>query len=568
MVLTRLSMAGLALLAMTASLVAGQQPARQPVDQPPSAQKTPPRDTAARGDEAKGTAILRGTVTVGKAGTPVRRAVVWARSLTGGATAVASTDDRGRFEIRDLRAGRYNVTAMKSGLLTGAPRTDGDSPRQQLVDVVDGQVIDKLAIVMSRGGVISGRVVDEFGDPMVGARVAPMLVVSTSAGRSTLPGATFLTDDHGVFRAHTLAPGEYLVSVMAPYAPRGVEVTGSVDAGYVTTYYPGVDAAGDARAVIVAADSETAGVNFAMAASRLARVSGRVVLSTGEAATIGTVRLLPADAALARVSAVDARMATVADGHFTIQAVPPGVYQVLARFGEEFGLAPLTVTGTDIDGVDVSTSRGATVRGTIRLLEDGGPQPLPNEIRIDLQPVNLNDGFPRAIAEPVRPDGRFEMRDVFGAQYFRMSTTGGRFFLDSILHRGVEVTDSAIDTARGTVLDGFEVVLTTRHTVLSGTVAGSTADVSAGAPVLVFDQDSRRWRTGSRFVRMIAATREGAFEFIGLPPSDYFVIALSSMQPGHMQDATFLESVSRDAQRVTLRLGEPATQSLQVVRRP
>ena len=70
----------------------------------------------------KGTAIIRGYVTALTTGTPLRRAQVRAMSMDGtGGDGVTSTDAEGRFEIRELPAGRYSVTAMNNAMV----RPDG-----------------------------------------------------------------------------------------------------------------------------------------------------------------------------------------------------------------------------------------------------------------------------------------------------------------------------------------------------------------------------------------------------------------------------------------------------------
>lgn len=67
----------------------------------------------------KGTAIIRGYVTAVATGSPVRRAQVRAMSMDGrGGGGVTSTDAEGRFEIKELPAGRYSISASKGGFVT------------------------------------------------------------------------------------------------------------------------------------------------------------------------------------------------------------------------------------------------------------------------------------------------------------------------------------------------------------------------------------------------------------------------------------------------------------------
>ena len=87
---------------------------------------------------------------------------------------MTTTDADGRFEMKELLAGRYSVTATKAGYVTmqyGQRR-----PEQQgtMLEILDGQLVEKIAFSLPRGGVIVGRVLDEFGEPMAGAQVSAL----------------------------------------------------------------------------------------------------------------------------------------------------------------------------------------------------------------------------------------------------------------------------------------------------------------------------------------------------------------------------------------------------------
>ena len=84
---------------------------------------------------------------------------------------VATTDAQGRFEVRELAAGRYTLTASKGGFVTlqYGQRRPGESGTP--LELGDAQTLDKLIIGLPRGSVISGRITDEFGEPVVNAAV-------------------------------------------------------------------------------------------------------------------------------------------------------------------------------------------------------------------------------------------------------------------------------------------------------------------------------------------------------------------------------------------------------------
>ena len=70
-----------------------------------------------------------------------------------------------------------------------------------------------LALGLPRGSVITGRIVDEFGEPLTGAQVRVLRYGYAAGARRLLPaGQSDRTDDQGTFRVFGLPPGEYVVS--------------------------------------------------------------------------------------------------------------------------------------------------------------------------------------------------------------------------------------------------------------------------------------------------------------------------------------------------------------------
>src|SRR5690349_21129519 len=77
----------------------------------------PPRGGRAVVDEPKGTSVIRGTIVAADSGSPLRRAQVRV-SGQGVPARLATTDAQGRFEIKELPAGSYNISAQKAGFVS------------------------------------------------------------------------------------------------------------------------------------------------------------------------------------------------------------------------------------------------------------------------------------------------------------------------------------------------------------------------------------------------------------------------------------------------------------------
>ncbi|MFP5380377.1 MAG: carboxypeptidase regulatory-like domain-containing protein, partial [Vicinamibacteria bacterium] len=187
------------------SAAAAQPPQPVPPGSPapgvPGGQATPARAGAARADApATGTAVLRGYVVAADTGEPVRRAIVRAMAANAGGS-MTSTDAEGRFEFRDLPAGRYMLSASKGGYVGVQYGQRRPNQSGTPLDLRDGEVIEKIAIALPPGSVITGRVFDDFGDPVSGVMVSAMRYRSMGGRRQLGPaggeGAMSRTDDQG-----------------------------------------------------------------------------------------------------------------------------------------------------------------------------------------------------------------------------------------------------------------------------------------------------------------------------------------------------------------------------------
>jgi hypothetical protein len=94
----------------------------------------------------------------------------------------------------------------------------------RVVTIASGQSIRDLVITMTPTGVITGRVVDEYGDPVADVYV-----------RASLKDSVFetTTNDLGEYRLFGLPPGAYTVSA-APYLTPWIETETTLSNGIQT----------------------------------------------------------------------------------------------------------------------------------------------------------------------------------------------------------------------------------------------------------------------------------------------------------------------------------------------
>src|SRR5262245_35841171 len=196
-------------------LQAAQQPSRPgPPQQQPNPER-PARDTSAQQKDAPApSARISGRVTTADTGRPVKRARVFvtAVELPGGRGVL--TDDAGLFDLADLPAGRYTLTVSKSGFISLSYGQRRPLQAGTPLQLGDGEQMKGVEFRLPRGGVISGRIMDEDGEPVPGAMVRVMRYQYLQGDRRLTPAGNGQTDDRGQYRVWGLMPGDYYVNAL------------------------------------------------------------------------------------------------------------------------------------------------------------------------------------------------------------------------------------------------------------------------------------------------------------------------------------------------------------------
>ena len=148
----------LILVLVSTTVIGGYQPPPPP----------PPPDTTLT---QPGTAVIRGRVLAASSGDPLRNARV---AILGTANTVVHpvlTDADGRFALTRVPAGAHQITAVKTGYAEARFGAHGSGPALR-VEVAAGAVVNGIDIRLARSGAISGRVVDDAGDPLPNSTVS------------------------------------------------------------------------------------------------------------------------------------------------------------------------------------------------------------------------------------------------------------------------------------------------------------------------------------------------------------------------------------------------------------
>ena len=375
------------------------------------------------------TARVEGTVRT-VTGEPVARATIQLvnspgtffitpEGVRGLAGFTAITDDSGKFALENVQPGRnYRLIAMKAGFL------DSTLPAQLTLN--SGETIRELVIQMAEQGVVTGRVMDSNGNPLVGASVSLQQTRYANGGRLLVAAAAQTTDDRGVYRFANVSPGRYYV-VASDTTNRREETNPNFKSGQlanIQTYYPSAENAEAARPIDVSRDGAQ-NIDILMRRVATFALRGRVTdEETGAPLAGAGVVIVAVNGRGTRASGYSRQAG--ADGAFVFTGVPPASYVLEAGPGvtppgatRRIGSAEAVVASADVFDVSIRVGNGISIRGTVQLDGGGGLPPsfftIPPSVLLEEGPLRaalrlrgrvLNDGT--FTLDAVRP-GRFQV---------------------------------------------------------------------------------------------------------------------------------------------------------------
>jgi protocatechuate 3,4-dioxygenase beta subunit len=526
---------------------------------------------------ARPTGTIRGRIVVTN-GRPARRASVRMLPPTGGMPRSVSADIDGRYEFTEVPAGDYRISAGKPGYLALEYGQQRAFERGKVVTIRRGETLEQVDIELPSSGAISGRVVDESGDPVEGIDVRVMQIQFAANRRQLLPVTSVgrrLTDDRGQYRLYGVPPGRYIV--MASVVDQsGAPTTVILPPGYAPTYFPGTPKAAEARLVTIGLSASVDDVDFNLARVQTARISGTVLDSTGKPLRTGIIASTSQRSG--GLVAEPLRGSSNADGTFEVRNVPPGewVLQVFTggnvNAGQEgeFVSRFVTVNGADVADVRLQTSAGSHVDG--RFIFEGSSPPDPTTVTLTTLPSDFDRaplGGPMGRATG-QADGTFVLEGVNGPRRFLLMSAPRPWSLKAIRVNGRDVTDEPMSFGtKDESLADVEVVLTSTPTIVSGTVTDARGQVVTDYTVIVFATNADRWYQGSRHFTFTRPKADGTFTVTGLPPGQYYVAAVDAMQGtegfGEWQDPAVLTSIAPRATRLTLVDGESASVTTRLI---
>jgi hypothetical protein len=479
-----------------------------------------------------GTARLRGRVVAADGGGPLRRAQVRIASPEARTARTTNTDADGRFEFAELPAGRYSISVSRNGYVSLSYGQQRPFEAGRPFELANGQTVEQVDFALPRGGVITGRITDETGEPMVGVRMQAMRNQYLPGGeRELLPvgGGPFgmTTNDLGEFRVYGLMPGTYVLSASTSEGFASITTVGGANVvspaeseGHGTTYYPGTLNPDEAQPISVGLAQE-ASAAFSLVPTRMTTISGIVRDSQGKPLAGAPLTIRTASRGMmsfARGTGIGP------DGSFRLTQVPAGEHylEVYPRGGTvEFGSVRVAAGGGDIHGLVITTSPPATISGTV-IFDGTSKAPKPGRIITTMTDPRM---FPRNFDDSGNIDeaGRFQIKSGPGRVLFAATSVGigmpaQGWSVKSVTHEGVDITDSPLDIPASGEISNIEITITDKVTAVSGTVRNSRGEQVRDYTVVIFPGRPVEAALATRYTRLARPDQQGRFETRGLPP--------------------------------------------------
>jgi hypothetical protein len=433
----------------------------------------------------------------------------------------AVTDADGLYRLTDVPAGSYLVTIAAPAFIN--PEVTGF----KTVVLSEGENVEDIDFTLVRGGVITGRVTDAEGRPVVLQNVFIIPADGIDAPRPPQAPTTGLTDDRGIYRVFGIKPGRYKAA--AGHADNTASA-GWGQSPYKRVFHPDVSDAARATVIEIGEGTEATKVDIALGGvAQTYSVSGRVV--NGESgAPVPNLNfvLRPVAGQGLAYCRVDAR------GEFVSEGVAPGKYTVMVMDESNRGLRADKVTveviDRDLTDVTIKLATGVTVSGVV-VLETDDKVARSRLFEMVVQgSVRAPQGarYGSSATERVAADGSFILKGLAnGTLELALSSVNDAYPPKGFSITRIErdgIVGPRLELNEGQNVTGVKIFVGYGTASIRGVVNLQNGPLPSGARIFV--QLSRPGETS--FIRNVPADERGRFVVDGIAAGLYEITAVVS----------------------------------------
>jgi len=439
-----------------------------------------------------------------------------------------TTDQDGVYRISNLAPGSYSITAAVPAFVM----SDTKENRMKNVLVGEDENVEGINFALVRGGVITGRVTDADGRPVIEQQVNvyPAEMYEQRVQRSIYAVGSVQTDDRGIYRVFSLSAGRYKVAVGRSDDEMSVTYSPGRNNSYKQVFYPDVSDQAKATVVEVSEGSEANNIDITVGrAGQTFSASGQIVDENGQPAPnirIGVQRQIGQ-----RVEYMNNATMANSRGDFFLEGLVPGKYTafLLGTPNSNLRIEPFSfdISDHDVTGLTAKLTRGASIIGTV-VLENGDKAIFAQLLQFQLRGFGVvsTDGggtFASSSASPLGPDGSFHLSGLPpGTINIMFSAPGSPFppkgFTISKIERDGIFNPRGLEIKQGEQLIGVRVFVAYGTATIRGVVTVENGSLPQTSRIFV-----RLAKPGEQFSNLRPAVVDERRHFLmeGLPAGSY-----------------------------------------------
>jgi protocatechuate 3,4-dioxygenase beta subunit len=493
---------------------------------------------------------VAGVVASAKTGEPLGQARVTLVSTKNEREAVSMiTQEDGRFAFSGLSAGKYSLQGARRGYAPAAYEQH-EQFSTAIVTSTDFNT-DNLILRLTPLALISGKVLDESGEPVRKAQVHLYIDNQQGGRRRTVPINVDSTDDQGYYEFSGLFPANYFISVSAKpwYAvpsfssagngyPSPPSVPSSLDVAYPTTYNNGATDSQAATPIAIQGgdylqvDVHLSPVPVLHLTFRVPQTEQPQGMPSLERRVFDTPEYVPIEGTQ-----------QISPGVFELAGIPAGKYTV--RFTDPNGQAQqdsemnLRKDGQELDATQGEPS--ATVKVSVKMPR----QQLPS-LQVN---ILLQDSHRQVVAfKPIDPAGEVEFRDIPADKYrILVNSPNGIYSVVRTVSGGVESYGHELNVPSGSSLS-VTVFLAVGVVKIEGLVKRGDKPASGIMVALIpIEQQSH-----IEMYRRDQSDSDGSFLLQAVIPGKYTLIAVEDAWGSQWQQPDVLNRYLQHGQNLTI----------------
>jgi protocatechuate 3,4-dioxygenase beta subunit len=501
------------------------------------------RDTVAQTLDAKskGTGSISGKVTLGsKAAAAIPVAAFSNDQNSRRAPTKTTTDNEGHFRLFGLGAATYLIMPLTPSFVPAERNLAAGYPYYGAAKTIllsAGENVEDVDLKLVRGAVITGRITEEEGKPVIEERVElqPADEKPGQGGQMSpisMNYQMFQTDDRGIYRLYGLPAGRYKVSVGTN--PNGGFSGNSARGYFPQTFYPDTTDASRASIVEVGEGDEATNIDIRLGhRGTTFSIAGRVVDSETREPIAG---IRPTYGRVSKDNPTSGSymggMPTTARGEFRFDGLEPGHYIMFASSRLDGGdyysdSIVFDVVDHDVTNLELKAIRGLTISGVV--LPDSDTD---KNVLAQLGSLRIIAGVRSASNSPasntsgsslVAPDGSFRIGGLRPGKallyvYSADNSNARRFSLGRIERDGVDQSQG-VDLQSGQSVSNLQVFISYGTGVIRGTVKFENGSPPPDARIYI-----GLLRNGRSVDRGAQSDARGRFLITDIPPGNYEVV--------------------------------------------